>query len=113
MKMLVVLVLASVWTPWASWTKLLAVSVPSLLALSACMAYGEVVMRFIGNISPSAEHGAVPNVVQLVDEPATFMDSQIVSWFQSTLEPNGLLEPRLTDRKPFLTRTPLLPPLLI
>src|SRR4051812_21991177 len=94
MKMLLSL-LVSVWTPWASWTKLSAVLPPSWPEFSA---YGVDVRRFIGSISPSAPQEPVLYVVQLVADPATFIDSHRVSWFQSTLVPNAFREPRLTEK---------------
>src|SRR5690606_5212585 len=69
-------------------------------------AKGVEVIRFIGSISPSAAQGEFPKVVQAALLPATFIESQIVSWFQSTLEPKGFLLPRVTAKKPFCTRTP-------
>lgn len=69
-----------------------AVLPPSIPAFSA---YGTDESRFIGNISPSPAQDA--NGVQLTLVLPMLMLSQSVSWFQSILLPNGLIEPSCTD----------------
>src|SRR5690606_8943412 len=96
-------------TPGARCRELWAARPPRCSEFMAC---GVAVLCFIGSSSPSAARGAVPNDEQPASEPATFIERNRVSWLQSMLVPNGLAEPRATEKKPFRTSTPFVPPLL-